>query len=985
MFLYKGFTEITNEKVGRVLHGIFLKDISFLNTWSEWSVLHFNTLVNMYSRFERIKVARHVFDEMPVRDSASWNNMISGYVRTGFYMDAAELFMEMWSRGVELNGFVIASLLSAFGKSNSMVSEGFQIHGLVLKNGLFCDVFVSTSLLHFYGTYGFLPGAQKLLEEMPEKNVVSWTSLMVGYSDVGDDQKVIDLYQRMRNEGVCCNQNTFTKVISSCTALDNKFLGHQVLGHVVKSGFEDNISVANSLVSMFGSFGDVKDSCYVFNHMDERDTISWNSVIAAYVDNMLCEESFRFFELMRHNHGEINSTTLSTLVLVCGTLEALKWGRGIHGLVVKMGLDSNICVCNTLVTMYSDAGRCSDAEHLFHGMKDRDLISWNSMMAGYVSAGRRIDALRLLANLLQLGKMINYVSFTSGLAACSVEELLAEGRIVHALVIIYGLHENLIVGNALVTMYGKCGMMSEAKQVFHKMSERELVTWNALIGGYAENKNTEETLKTFKLMRRWGESANYITVIGVLGACTAPCDLLKRGMPLHAHMVVTGFETEEYVKNSLITMYANCGDLNSSQIIFDELVNKTSATWNAMVAANAHHGYGEEALKLLLEMQRARVDFDEFSLSAALTVSADLASLEEGKQLHNLAIKLGFNSYQYVTNCALDMYGKCGELSDVLKMLPEPNSRTRLSWNILISSFSRHGLFQKARETFHEMLKHGSKPDHVTFVSLLSACSHGGLVDEGLAYFTEMTSVFGVPAGIEHCVCIVDLLGRSGRLADAEAFIATMPVPPNDFVWRSLLAACRKHGNMDLGKKAAEHLLETDPTDDSAYVLYSNVCAASGKWHDVQNIRLKMDTNSIKKKPAYSWVKLRDKVNTFGMGDNSHHPEFDKIYAKLMEIKEKVKAAGYVADTSFALQDTDEEQKEENLWNHSERIALAYGLISTPKGTSVRIFKNLRVCGDCHSVYKLVSSSIVGREIILRDPYRFHHFRDGKCSCGDYW
>lgn len=924
-----------------------------------------------------------MFDEMPARDSASWNNMISGYVRTGFYMDAAELFMEMWSRGVELNGFVIASLLTAFGRSNSMVSEGFQIHSLVLKNGLFCDVFVSTSLLHFYGTHGFLPGAQKLLEEMPEKNVVSWTSLMVGYSDAGDDDKVIDLYQRMRNEGVCCNQNTFTKVISSCTALDNKFLGHQVLSHAVKSGFEDNISVANSLVSMFGSFGDVKDACYVFNHMDEHDTISWNSVIAAYVDNMLCEESFGFFELMRHNHGEINSTTLSTLVLVCGTLEALKWGRGIHGLVVKLGLDSNICVCNTLITMYCDAGRCSDAEYLFHGMKDRDLISWNSMMAGYVSAGRRTDALRLLANLLRMGKLINYVSFTSGLAACSVEELLAEGRIVHALVIMYGLHENLIVGNALVTMYGKCGIMSEAKRVFNEMSGRELVTWNALIGGYAENKDAEKTLKTFKFMRQWGEPANYITMIGVLGACTAPSDLLKLGMPLHGHIVVSGFETEEYVKNSLITMYANCGDLKSSQIIFDELVNKTSATWNAMVAANAHHGYGEEALKLLLEMQRARVDFDEFSLSAALAVSADLASLEEGKQLHNLAIKLGFDSYQYVTNCALDMYGKCGELSDVLKMLPEPNSRTRLSWNILISSFSRHGFFQKATETFHEMLKHGSNPDHVTFVSLLSACSHGGLVDEGLAYFTEMTSVFGVPAGIEHCVCIVDLLGRSGRLADAEAFITRMPVPPNDFVWRSLLAACRIHGNMDLGKKATEHLLETDPTDDSAYVLYSNVCAASGKWNDVQNIRLKMDSNSIRKKPAYSWVKLRDKVNTFGMGDNTH-PEFDQIYIKLMELKEKVKAAGYVPDTSFALQDTDEEQKEQNLWNHSERIALAYGLISTPKGTSVRIFKNLRVCGDCHSVYKLVSS-IVSREIILRDPYRFHHFRDGKCSCGDYW
>ncbi|WMV10959.1 hypothetical protein MTR67_004344 [Solanum verrucosum] len=308
------------------------------------------------------------------------------------------------------------------------------------------------------------------------------------------------------------------------------------------------------------------------------------------------------------------------------------------------------------------------------------------------------------------------------------------------------------------------------------------------------------------------------------------------------------------------------------------------------------------------------------------------------------------------------MYGKCGEMNDVLKIFPEPNLRPRLSWNVLISVFARHGFFQKARDTFHDMVKQGSKPDHVTFVSLLSACSHGGLVDEGLRYFAAMTSEFGVPAGIEHCVCVVDLLGRSGRLPEAIAFIKEMPVPPNDFVWRSLLAACRMHRNTELGKVAAENLLTSNPSDDSAYVLYSNICATSGRWH---------------------WVKLKNQICTFGIGDLSH-PESEQIYRKLTELRKKIQEAGYIADTSFALHDTDEEQKEHNLWMHSERLALAYGLISTPEGSTLRIFKNLRVCGDCHSVFKLVSN-IISREIILRDPYRFHHFSSGQCSCGDYW
>ncbi|XP_059310603.1 pentatricopeptide repeat-containing protein At3g57430, chloroplastic-like [Lycium ferocissimum] len=308
-----------------------------------------------------------------------------------------------------------------------------------------------------------------------------------------------------------------------------------------------------------------------------------------------------------------------------------------------------------------------------------------------------------------------------------------------------------------------------------------------------------------------------------------------------------------------------------------------------MLAANACRGLWEEALKLLLQMQREKLEFDQFSLSAALSAAANLASLEEGKQIHCLSTKLGFDSNSFVENATMDI--------------------------------------------------------------------HGGLVDEGLRYFASITFEFGVPAAIEHCVCIVDLLGRSGRFREAIAFIKDMPVPPNDFVGRCLLAACRMHGNSEIGKVAAENLLRSNPSDDSAYVLYSNICATSGSC----------------------WVKLKNQISTFGIGDLSH-PESEQIYRKLTELRKKIQEAGYIADTSYALHDTDEEQKEHNLWMHSERLALAYALINTPEGSVLRIFKNLRVCGDCHSVFKGVSS-IISREIILRDPYRFHHFSGGQCSC----
>ncbi|KAJ7982040.1 Pentatricopeptide repeat [Quillaja saponaria] len=937
----------------------------------------------MYSKFGNINYARYVFDQMFDRNEASWNNMMSGFVRVGWYSSAMRFFCEMCEFGAKPSGFVIASLLTACSRSECMLDEGLQIHGFIVKHGLFSDVFVGTSLLHFYGTYGFVSNARKFFEEMPEQNVVTWTSLMVGYSDNGDMEEVLNIYQRMRRGGLYCNQNAIATVIRSCGLLGDEPLGYQVRGQVVKSGLDTSVSVANSLISMFGSYNNTKEASYVFDNMRERDTISWNAIITAYAHNDLSEESLRYFYWMRNVHSETNSITLSSLLTVCGSVYNLKWGRGIHGLVVKSGLESNLCICNNLLTMYSEAGKSEHAEFVFRSMHQRDLISWNSMMASYVEDGKSMEAIELLTHMLRMRRVMDHVTFTSALAACSNPEYLREGKILHALTVLSGLHHNLIIGNALVTMYGKYGKMVEAKRVCQTMPKRDEVTWNALIGGHTDNEEPNEALEAFKLMREEGMRANYITIVNTLGACLDPDYLLKHGMPLHAHITMTGFESDTYVQSSLITMYAKCDSLNSSNHIFDGLANKNSIAWNAIIAANAHYGPGEEALKLLLKMRNSGVYLDQFSYSVAFSVTANLAVLDEGQQLHGLVIKLGFEADHYVRSAAMDMYGKCGEMDDVLRILPHPSSRSRLSWNILISTFARHGCFEQARETFYEMLRLGLQPDHVTFVSLLSACSHGGLVDEGLGHYTSMTAEFGVPAGIEHCVCIIDLLGRSGRLTEAEAFIKEMPVPPNGLVWRSLLAACKIHGNLELGRKAAKHLFELDPSDDSAYVLYSNMCANTSKWEDVEKVRKEMVSYNIKKKPACSWVKMKNKVTSFGIGDRSH-PETEQIHAKLEELVMLIKQAGYVPDTSNALQDTDEEQKEQNLWNHSERIALAFGLINTSDGSPIRIFKNLRVCGDCHSVFKFVSQ-IVGRKIILRDAYRFHHFNGGKCSCSDFW
>lgn len=505
-FLQNGFSRITTKDVGLALHGLIIK------LSNDLGVFHTNTLMNMYSKFGNLEAVRYLFDGMPERNEASWSTMISAYVKMGFHLDAIRLFNEMRFVGFGVSGFVVASVFTACNRSMDMVCEGFQVHGLVVKNGL-CNVFVNTSLLHFYGVYGLGCEARKLFEEMPERNVVSWTSLMVGYSGGGNFVGVINAYKHMRDGGVGCNQNTFSSVISACGSLEDRVLGYQVLGNVIKHGLDDDVSVSNSLVSMFGNFSEAHEAWSVFDHMTERDTVSWNSMISAFARNMMHEEALECFYVMRHDDSDFDATTISILSSVCGTVNSLKWGKGVHGLAVKSGLDSNICVCNTLLTMYSEAGRCEDMEELFKAMPERNLISWNSVMASYVQEGRQRDTLKVLGKLIQMGKKMNHVTFASALAACSDPDFLVEGKTVHALVFVSGLHDNLIVGNALVSMYGKCGMMCEAKQTFQIMPERDLVTWNALIGSYAENEEPSQAMKLFMSMRKEGMHENYITMI----------------------------------------------------------------------------------------------------------------------------------------------------------------------------------------------------------------------------------------------------------------------------------------------------------------------------------------------------------------------------------------------------------------------------------------------------------------------------------------
>ncbi|XP_057846957.2 pentatricopeptide repeat-containing protein At4g02750 [Cryptomeria japonica] len=545
------------------------------------------------------------------------------------------------------------------------------------------------------------------------------------------------------------------------------------------------------------------------------------------------------------------------------------------------------------------------------------------------------------------------------------------------------------------------------------MPERDTVSWNAMIAGYAKNGLADQALALY--WERWssGLRQDKYLVASVISACAGLLDL-EQGKTIHASAIKIGLLSDAFVESALVDMYAKCrciedaqqvfkkmskrdvvswtamisgysccGNVVDARQLFDKMPERNVFSWNAMVGGYAQNGHGEEAVRLWRQMQSTSIKMNNVTFVGVLSACASLAVLEQGRQIQGLVIRSGFVSDVVVGSALLDMYSKCGSVESARQHFEEMPQRDLISWNSMITSYAQNGYGKEALQIFEQMLQVGMKANHITFIGVLSGCNHAGLVEEGCRYFDSMSRDYFVTPIIEHYSCMVDILGRAGHLDKALDLIKNMPFEPNSTVWGALLGACRVHGNTKLGKQVAECLFKLEPENPGPYVLLSNIYSAAGMWEDAAKIRKFMKERGVNTKPAYSWIEVNNKVHIFYVGDRSN-PDREEIYATLERLATEMKLAGYIPDINFVLHDVEEEYKEHLLLYHSEKLAVAFGLIRTPPGTPIRIFKNLRVCGDCHTAIKLIST-IAGREIVVRDAIRFHHFREGSCSCGDYW
>lgn len=459
---------------------------------------------------------------------------------------------------------------------------------------------------------------------------------------------------------------------------------------------------------------------------------------------------------------------------------------------------------------------------------------------------------------------------------------------------------------------------------------------------------------------------------------------MEEGKQLHCLAIKHGLSLNVYVCPTLINLYSECNNVHSARRIFDKIQEPCIVMYNAIITGYARSSQPNEALALFRELQTSDVKPTDVTMLSALSSCALLGALDLGRWIHEYVKKNGFDKYVKVNTALVDMYSKCGSLDDAVCVFENMPVRDTQAWSAMIVGYATHGHGSRAISLFEEMKRARVKPDEITFLGLLYACSHAGFVEEGFRYFSGMIDRYKIVPGIKHYGCMVDLLGRSGRLRDAYKFIDELPVKATPILWRILLSACNSHGNVELGKQVMERILELDDSHGGDYVILSNLCARAGRWKDVDFLRKLMKDKGVVKIPGCSSIEVNNVVHEFFSGDGASSVS-PALHQALDKLAEKLKLAGYVPDISVVSHaDMEDDDKELTLRYHSEKLAIAFGLLKTPAGRTIRVVKNLRVCGDCHSATKFISL-ISGRQIILRDVQRFHHFKEGKCSCGDYW
>lgn len=792
-------------------------------------------------------------------------------------------------------------LLQASGNKKE-IETGRKVHELVCDSTRYKDDFyLNTSVITMYSSCGFPLDSRIVFDQLGVKDLCLWNALVSGYmrNELWFDAVLV--FCEMLIVCECKPDNfTFPCVIKACGEIMDLGLMQGVHGLGLKMGLARDVFVCNALISNYGKFRLVVDAARVFENNEEKNLVSWNSMISVFSKNEFYGHSLDLFKRMLTSQEGIvpDVATLVSVLPVCAAEGNIEMGRMIHCMAVKMELSKEVKVINALVDMYAKCGYVTEAQVTFDKNDSRNTVSWNSLIAAYSRGGDVHQTFKILQKMQVASPSgANEVTILNVLPVCLQMSELLSVRVLHAYSLRHGFQYNELVSNAFITAYAKCGSSRFAQNVFNCIENRTVSSWNALLGGYAQNGDPLKAIDMYLHMSSFNLNPDWFSISSLLLAC-AELKSLRYGKEVHGFVLKNGLVDDSHIRISLISLYSRCGRPLYAKFLFGGMEDRSLVSWNAMISGYSQNGLPNEAINLFRELVYEGIEPHEIAITSVLGACSQLSALRLGKETHCFALKTRLIDHMYVGSSIIDMYAHSGAIKLSQRVFEHLKKRDVASWTCLIAGYGIHGRGKEALNLFREMQMLGFKPDAFTYIGILMACNHMGLIEQGIRCLNEMQVLHGVEPKLEHYACVIDMLGRSGRFTDAIELIEDMHVEPDAAIWNSLLSSCRFRGELHLGKQFADKLLELEPYKAENYILLSNLFAGSGKWDDVRRVRLRMKKLGLKKEDAgSSWIEVEGKTYNFVAGDKMflESKEIQKIWTSL---DVRINELGYVPDTS---------------------------------------------------------------------------------------
>ncbi|XP_028776720.1 pentatricopeptide repeat-containing protein At3g57430, chloroplastic-like [Neltuma alba] len=731
------------------------------------------------------------------------------------------------------------------------IRECKQIHAKLIVSQCVSEIHLTNTLLGLSFKCGAFDHAHQLFDQMPHKNVVTWTTLISAHVGTGSFRRALSMFNEMRAMGEKPNEHTFSTLLRACANPTLRNLGLQIHGMVIHFGLEGHKFAGSSLVNMyFNTGGMLNDACLAFNDLSERDRITWNVMISGFAQLGDFIEVQRLFSEMQEVDGlKPDDGTITSLLKCCSSLDEVKQ---IHGLAFKYGFEVDVLVGSVLVDLYAKCGDIISCRHIYDSMEEKDTFVWSSIISGYAKNNRGDEAVHFFIDMCRKGTKPNEHVLSSTIKACAEIKDLKTGTQVHTHMIKNGYQYECFVASVLLSLYANFGELEDVEKLFRRIDDRDIVAWNSMLLAYAQlEQGSTSCMQLFQeLHRSTFLHIEGTTIVAVLKSCQSSSDLLA-GRLIHSLILKSNASHHIVVANAVISMYSECGEIDDAYKAFVDIVGKDASSWSSIIGAYQQNGKELEALALCKMMLAVGISFTSYSLPLCIAACSQRSAVDAGKQFHGFVVKSGFTNDLYVGSSIIDMYAKCGNMQESEKVFDEQPKPNEVLYNAMICGYAHHGKAQKAMELFGKMEKVCLIPNRVTFLAVLSACSHVGYLDESLFFFTLMINQYKIKPESMHYSCLVDAYGRAGRFEEACQIVEKDGSEP---AWRTLLSACNTYGDTEIAEKSATKLVELNPHDHASYVLLSNIYTREGKWEEALKWRAEMAKVCVKKDAGTSWL-----------------------------------------------------------------------------------------------------------------------------------